>query len=549
VYINNGIPINPPAFKAATFDGLNALGRLYSLDPESDGITDQLISNPIDLSGLTDLDNVYISFFYQIKGNGELPNQNDSLRLYFYDVNNLWVKVWSISGSSVQPDTFLLHNRKISEPDFLHPGFKFKLETTGRQSGSYDTWNVDYIYLNKNITDFNFPDRALSTGPLSVFKEYTSIPIQHFNENPLSCLDYSGGTAMNLFNELQPSNFTLTASIHSLQSDLSWVVEKDTLAFELPSSFPNPTTTGIRKINLTGDNLINPAKISSDSLVKIKLKLFMNTDDNQPPDYQNLYLPLDFTINDTIYHTQTLGNYYGYDDGTAEYGAGLNYSGDMVAYEFKMKSTTQDTLVAVDMYFPNIGEPSAGKIIAFTIWRNLKEEPGSILHQETFTIQASDSINKFVHYPLSKPIVVQDSFFIGWRQTAAVNVDIGFDKNTDSGNKIYFNLDGTWKQNLSLKGSLMMHPVFGKANIILGRTVKEEMDVIVYPNPAKSILTLEGVFDAISMTDILGKTIISQYNTDRLTKMDIDVSMLPRGIYIIQFIRGRQVGYHKIKLE
>ncbi|MDH5398906.1 MAG: hypothetical protein OEX02_12210, partial [Cyclobacteriaceae bacterium] len=98
VFISDGLGIKPPTLNVASFDGLDAAGKAYSQDPLSDGITDILTSRLIDLSNLFISDDVFFSFFYQIKGNGEIPNDNDSLRLEFKDLNGSWNKIWSVSG-------------------------------------------------------------------------------------------------------------------------------------------------------------------------------------------------------------------------------------------------------------------------------------------------------------------------------------------------------------------------------------------------------------------------------------------------------------------
>ena len=64
VYINQTFDLHPVSIGMAIFDGLDASGQPYSNVPNSTGIADQLTSQTIDLSGLTNTDNILMSFFY-----------------------------------------------------------------------------------------------------------------------------------------------------------------------------------------------------------------------------------------------------------------------------------------------------------------------------------------------------------------------------------------------------------------------------------------------------------------------------------------------------
>ncbi len=92
-----------------------------------------------------------------------------------------------------------------------------------------------------------------------------------------------------------------------------------------------------------------------------------NIIDRVPPrdsgDYTPNYIPIDFRVNDTTRATYVLANYYAYDDGSAEFGAGLNQPAAEVAYLFKMITNKPDTIVAIDLYFPDFGDQSSQTIV------------------------------------------------------------------------------------------------------------------------------------------------------------------------------------------
>ena len=61
----------------------------------------------------------------------------------------------------------------------------FKFYNLGNTEGPFDSWALDYIYLNKNrnINDSTILDRAITYKPKNIFKKYNSIPIKHFSSS------------------------------------------------------------------------------------------------------------------------------------------------------------------------------------------------------------------------------------------------------------------------------------------------------------------------------------------------------------------------------
>ena len=532
VWINSGGGLNPPSIMMATFDGLNALGVPYSIEPNEDGLTDVLTSLPINLSPYSITDQVMLSFFVQARGNGEIPNNEDSIQVQFKKLDGMWVNVWSLTGKAAKLDTFDLAAIQVDQQDFLHDNFQFRIRSFGRQSGPFDSWHIDYVYLNSGVSDFNFPDRALQTRPSSPFRNYTGIPVDHYSDYPSYFEGFSTASAYNLFDQLQPSNFTIIAYIDNINKDLSLVSTIDTLAWEFPSSFPIPNPISKRRIELTAPSSLNPAKIQSDSLSVINLKLYMNTDDNVAPDFNVLiYDTLDFRINDTIKAEYALSDYYAYDDGTAEYAAGLNYIGNKVACRFDLPTDLSDTIVAVDLYFPNFRNDNS-RLIDMQIWNSKEGKPNALLFEEPLSIQASSEINQYHRYLLKTPVVVKDTFFIGWEHVVDGNIDMGLDKNTDTGNRMYFHLGDQWQQNFSVKGSLMMRPVFGSGSLITSAEQISQPTLNVYPNPGTGLFEFNYAVQYMQVLDISGRKIAEYSDLNGFSQ--VDLRELNSGLYILQ---------------
>ena len=91
VMVNDGFPLCPPNRNTATFDVLDANGRVYDYAISYGFVAEYLTSVRIRLDSimeptpraLTPADSVYLSFYYQPQGNGNAPETQDSLVLQF----------------------------------------------------------------------------------------------------------------------------------------------------------------------------------------------------------------------------------------------------------------------------------------------------------------------------------------------------------------------------------------------------------------------------------------------------------------------------------
>ena len=196
--------------------------------------------------------------------------------------------------------------------------------------------------------------------------------------------------------------------------------------------------------------------------------------------------------NDTTEFVQELSNYYSYDDGTAEAGYNLNVSGAKLAYRFDMPFP--DTLRSIRMYFdPIFEDPTTGSFL-ITVWSDIA--PETILHQNvTFSSPEfrTDGLNNFVEYDLDSLVPVPNQFYIGWVQTSSTKMNLGFDKNRNNSDKIFFNVS-TFFSPTTFEGSLMMRPVFANyKDPFLGiGEVENYLDaMILYPNPAQDFIQLD----------------------------------------------------------
>ena len=103
----------------------------------------------------------------------------------------------------------------------------------------------------------------------------------------------------------------------------------------------------------------------------------------------------------------------------------------------------------------------------------------------------------------------------------------------------------------AVKGSVMLHPVFGK-KVVLPQKVdeNENMKIALYPNPASSYFYLESASDFnLTILDIQGKELQSQYCTQG--RNTIALESLPTGVYVVKMLNAstQEIQYQKLVLQ
>ncbi|UOQ96471.1 hypothetical protein MUN81_14610 [Hymenobacter sp. 5317J-9] len=173
-YVSNRLALAPPSRGAATLDGLKANGQSYSGNISvSYGTLDSLVSQPIDLSGLSTSSGVFLSFAWQAGSIGSAPNLNTSstpvkLELFLKNTSNTWVRAWSYNSQRVRTG-FRQQLIDLNNAQYLHGTFQFMFVATGSASDNSDNFSIDYVVLDRNRsgvldTDTVFVDVATGAG-------------------------------------------------------------------------------------------------------------------------------------------------------------------------------------------------------------------------------------------------------------------------------------------------------------------------------------------------------------------------------------------------
>ncbi len=542
VFINPGIGINPPTLNVATLDGWDASGNHYSLDPQESGKTDSLLSRPIDLTEVpSSLQNtLFLSFFYQMEGNGDKPNDIDSLILQFKKPDNSWETVWPLPGELVNTQSNVFTQKIIQvTSEFIGSNFQFKFQAHGRMTGPFDTWNLDYIYLDKRRSasaGVDYLDRAFTSVPSSIIGPFTAIPKNHFFKNPAQYLDSAVAGFTNLERQVQPVEYSVQVTNLFTNTTIDYLTRDSAFL-----ALRHPLGTRTLKAGLLDPSLLDQ---SQDSLY-LKTTFTMDSGDNFLIDsvfnnnMDTVYVPsVDLRVNDTTSVLTILNDYYAYDDGTAEFGAGINQLNGRIAVQFVPAGP--GVIKFVDINFQNIGKIFAGTPIDIFILRDLEENQFSLLGTLSATVQVPDKLDDFIRYEFGKPIVVLDTFYIGYKQSSNDLLPMGLDKNTDNSDRIYFNITGEWVQNTDVKGSLMIRPVFTDELVnALGDDVKPQLSV--FPNPTKGFVQISAIPEELKLYNLQGQKIDISFSGKT-----IELSHLPPSIYFLMIRYRNRWEQHKI---
>lgn len=541
VYINTGKAIAPPSLGVATLDGLNKRGRPYNpnLISVQSFAADTLSSYPINLftkgtTTLTPADSVALTFYYQGRGYGDMPEPSDSLMVDFYKpLQKKWItRVWGVPGfgnANTNDSIFKRAFIMITDTAYLRNGFRFRFRNKAAINGDWDNWHVDYVVLDNNrstVKDTAYDDVAFGFVSPPPLTKYTAMPWQHYNPNEQNF------TVSNLirYNGLGSAG---SPSVNTTYKHLIYDAQGNLL-----HTMPNPPSDNITPFRLNG--WVKQAALATPPLsytfntlsdsASFKLKHFI---------YRDISGATDINLNnDTVVSTLRLNNYFAFDDGSAERAYELIGIGALLAYKVTLNVT--DSLRAVRILFDQSGTSQAAtSFFRLCVWNDLGGVPGSLIYRDSLIKPTfiTTGFNKFPEYPLTTPKVLgSGTYYIGIQKFTANNIVIGHDANTRKNNFLYFNTNGNWQQS-TLPGALMMRFVFGKKEVVIGLPENEQtssnLSIRLFPNPAKDQVFLQNENETalnVEVLNPLGQVIDKVYVPNGQTALN--TSSYPSGLYI-----------------
>ncbi len=546
VWVNQTWARSPITLGVASFDGLNRFGRPHlGSQFGNDSLGDVLTSLEIDLS--TASDSVYLSFYYQAGGWGEMPGAgDDSLVLeFYYAPDSNWYSFWQ---NEDYPNPHWNQVMQAVPDSFQRSDFRFRIRNYGSKRGALDLWHIDYVRLNdqRRYNDTVLNDVAFTRPHPSLMKDYESIPWWHVNQalnvanrfKPDLRLFYRRNSDPNLprpnriLGEFQIGfQGSIVQQNGAPDGDLD-----DTHAENVEVRFPVPDTADAGRPRL---NFINPPYAD-----EFEFDL-MQTYSGGSEIYSS---------NDTLRRKQVFKNYYAYDDGSAERAYEVrNNRGGFVVQRYDI--LVNDTLKGLQIYFQPALYDLEEQEFTILMISNASGLPGNIIYESDSVYTAQYTDGNFYHtYLLDTSLVgpvSSGTVFIGIRQQNSDPLSIGYDQNNRGYTSAFYGeLDDMYQSFLG--GTLMMRPIFRYLPKDLSNTenLVESGSLEVYPNPSSGVIKLHYPRPLKDLEQAQLK--VFNLNGQELARLapeeEIDLSHLPKGLYLLQLHSTNQQGLWQSKI-
>ena len=453
-----------------------------------------------------------------------------------YGPDIYWEHIWSTPGELL--DNWIAENAlqffkqvmiPITDPKWLIDNFQFRFRNLASLednaivgwASNVDQWNIDYVRLdvNRSQNDLYPNDLAFVMPTTSILKDYQAMPWSQYRDSDLA--NAFTNKMANLSQNVKNSYYT-----YNIRKEGGGQVANYTPNNENADPYYD------HGLHTPGQHVNPPFEFNSlptdasDSATFIITHIFQEVGTGD-----------DRRCNDTCVFEQKFGNYYAYDDGTAE--AGYSILSTMTNPEayFAMRFTLAqpDTLRAVKMWFNSVLEDANFEEFTLMVWADNGNNPGEVLYAQEHQLPAhADAYSDFVTYRLDDPVAISGTFYVGFYQNHSVQLNLGFDQNTDSRSHFLYMTTSEWREPF-LKGTPMIRPVIG-APIPVPVVVNEQdfADVKVFPNPASNVLNVslpeQCTLACYRIFDAFGRLVESRYGSTNT----LNVSRLSPGLYLLQ---------------
>ena len=525
-----------PSLGMVLFNGVDELGRSYSLQEKGQGESDYLTSVPLDLSGIiaAQKTSLFLSFFWQAGGKAEVPDSNDRLTLQILTPAGIWLSVWEKKGGETLDRTRFVQETIAILPEWQHANFQFRFFSNGRQSGPFDSWLLDYVYLNtrRSATDLSYPDRALTLPTTVRLGDYGAYPWELLRkhqkgkwstvksefqnlENRFKAMEYSVTVRDSIGNNLLPINSTTPINPVPNALERRSIVSRTFTEIPVPS---RPGNVYFETSLITGDGLLTSIN---------------GTDTTR-------FTQVDFRANDRVRTKFPLKDYFAYNQGMADYTAGINQRSGQLAVAYVTPEPVFLTGISID--FNNARQ--VDQVLDLVIWSDLEKKP---LYTEEVAIPAKTAGQEIQYFSLKETVSVSDTFYVGFTQFTNDFLQVGLEKNQNFGDRIFYNVGGGWVQNEEVTGALLIHPhvsLSGKA----GENLVPENTLRVYPNPAIEEVIVEGTFTNLQVLDSYGREITIPRMPGNTGEV-LNFRDQHPGLYLIKVVNGLKISSFRILVK
>ena len=530
------IGTNAPSIGMVLFNGVDELGRSYSLQEKDQGESDFLTSIPLDLSSLDVVEqtSLYLSFFWQAGGKAEVPDRSDRLTLQILTPSGNWQTVWEKSGGDGLDRSLFTQEIISILPEWQHANFQFRFFSNGRQSGPFDSWLLDYVYLNsqRSTSLLTYPDRAITVPSTVRLGDFGAYPWELLAKHQKDNWSTIKSEFQNLENRFRAMEFSVTLQDSSATNLLS--INTTTPFNPVPNALERRTIvsrtfTEIPVPSQPGELYFETSLITGDGL----LTSITGTDTTR-------YAQVDFRINDQVRTKFSLRDFFAYDQGQADYTAGINQRSGQLAIAY----TTPEPVVLTGISIDFASARQANQVVGLVVWSSLDKSP---LYTQEVALPAKSPEQPILYFKLEEAVPVSGTFYVGFTQFTNDFLQVGLDKSNDFGDRIYYNVGGGWVQNKDVAGALLIRPHVRLASNA-GGNASPNTTLRVYPNPAIDEVMVEGGFSYLQVLDAYGREITLPRIAKNLGEVLNFRDQLP-GLYLIRVVRDLEITSFRIVVK
>ncbi|RAK66181.1 hypothetical protein DLM85_15945 [Hymenobacter edaphi] len=548
VLVNERFSQAPPSRGMATFDGLDSLGRSYGL-PSFYGLTDVLTSQAIDLSAGRPGDRTYLSFYWQtgsIVGgpNDERGSRQVRLVLEFLDNTGTWRQVWYnpslLFGQGTNLKTLTRFRQRfiaVNDARYFHAGFRFRFRSYGNLNGTRDTWNLDYLLLDRNrdTASVSYADLVLSAPLSSLLKRYAAMPAWQYNAaaNPAQELNDSAFTTLNNLDTL------VVGTPYSYQGTVRVLPAGPETQFLTGSAF---SAAGAKQTRLGGSVRGVPLAVGSGTRVQHSVHLSLLSGAGSP--------------NDTVRRVTEFGNYYAYDDGSAEGTAILAQGSSLpTSRAIRFELNRPDQVLKIRYYYAGAsgsGSIPAATAVTFGVWDAAANGQPNATPKATVTesLPTSVAAGGFREVTFSQPVAVSGTFFIGYTQPANTTlfIQFGADLNSRLPRLTLFDRENNAWTDRAATFAPMLRPVMSSL-VSSAHSAAADAAVTIYPNPSTGLVQVQGRYTRAVALDALGRPVWEQ-PAAQAGQGQLDLRRLPAGVYVLRLtLPDGAVGTQRVVLQ
>ena len=469
-----------------------------------------------------------------------------------------WDKVWETEGMAL--DTFMLKNGgkyfvqkmiRIDSVKYFTDKFRFRFRNYASIANdiipswrsNVDQWNVDYIYLNydRSIGDTTYRMLTFSQRAPSFLKDYEAMPYRQ----------YKADAPVNV---LKPDFKMYISNMDKIEHNTNYLYRVSQVNGTFNYSY-NGGNCNLPPFYDYGFQQCGTSCGAAHACPPVKKAFNFDVTRDTTSYLIKHYISDSSQANilvDSVIYRQGFYNFYAYDDGTPEFGYGLEPAGALLAYQFTL--SVPDTLRGVQIYFNRTVDNSNQFFFNLNVYQDNSGRPGEIIYtKQNQEPKWKNGLYYFYTYMFDEPILLSGTFYVGWQQYASGSLNVGFDANNVHNNKIFYKVQTEWKNSI-FPGSLLIRPIVGQ-NMVLGTDENAQPQdrnrLRIYPNPAQTWFMIDPEYlepdpeAQVSVYSIYGSLVLSQTGTGNR----INVSTLPGGIYLVRVFSRNRVYTGKILIH